>query len=668
METLLRVISGMLLFSITGVWAAPRLPVEAFAAPPLVQKAALSPDGQKIALMVNAEGTSTILVQDLGPPGKRVSLMSSDNREYSFNWMRWVSNDRLLVATMFPSKRLLTSSGSVGGVATYETRLLSARIDGSKVINLMKPNSFQGELQPQYQDQVLDFEPDGGKHVLLALSDHSNGNMERTSFGLGPTVVSLDVENGTRSHLFNSRDKFRSWMVDRNHQVRLGIYQDKTEIEIHACDPDGQNWRKLWSYQALSKDRLSPLGFGKDPHELFLLANHEGRRALFSVDLRDPTLTRTLKLADKQRDLDGSLVYSRKTGEAVGLTGSGEVDKAHDTYWDSDRRELVSLIDSALPGRFNRIVSMSHDESRYIVFSSNARTPGEFYLGDERTHSMALLAPRHPGLNAKDMVTKQSFKIKARDGLELPAFLSLPQGVEARKLPTVLLVHGGPQSHDDASFDTWVQFLANRGYAVLQVNFRGSTGYGTELLQAGLRRWGLEMQDDLSDATQWAIARGTAAPKRVCIVGASFGGYAALMGVAKTPDLYQCAVSFAGVSDLAETLHDTGIYRDLKDVAEIQIGSLDKDAEQLKATSPRYLAGQITAPVLLVHGTEDRSVPIYQSELMDQALTTAGKVHRFIKQDRGDHHLSRYDHSLQFFKEMESFLVQHIGLGVAPTE
>ena len=187
-------------------------------------------------------------------------------------------------------------------------------------------------------------------------------------------------------------------------------------------------------------------------------------------------------------------------------------------------------------------------------------------------------------------------------------------------------------------------------------------------MQAGLRRWGMEVQDDLSDATQWAVARGTADPRRVCIVGASFGGYAALMGVAKTPDLYRCAVSFAGVSDLAETLQDTEIYRDLREVAAIQIGSREKDTDQLRATSPRYLASQIKVPVLLVHGTEDRSVPFYQAELMDQALSAAGKTYRFVKQERGDHYLSRYEHSLQFFTEMESFLAQNIGDGALPAK
>ncbi len=644
---------------------APKLPVEAFAQLPLVEAISLSPNGQKVAMMVNNEGTTTILVQQLAPPGKRVSLMSTDNREYSFGWMRWVSDDRMLVGTRFPSKRRTNSSSNVGGVGTYETRLLSAKADGSGVVNLLKPNSFKGDWQPQFQDDVIDFEPDDGKHVLLSLSDYSRGNMEDSAFRLGPAVVSLDTESGSRAHYFSSRDRIRSWMVDRNHQVRIGVHRDRADIEIHACDPDGKNWRKLWAYKALSKERVSPMGFGKDPNQLYVMADHKGRRALHTVDLRDPTLALTLKLENSHHDLYGRLVYSRKTGEAVGLQGSSSLDGAEDNYWDKDRKELVAFIDEALPKRFNRIVSMSAVESRYIVYSSDGQTPGEFYLGDDRANTMSKLALSYPRLDPKLLVPKRSFRIKARDGLELPAFLSLPQGGVEKGLPLVLLVHGGPQSFDGAGFNVWVQFLANRGYAVLQVNFRGSSGYGNDLMQAGMRRWGLEMQDDLTDAVQWAVERGTADPKRVCIVGGSYGGYAALMGVAKTPELYKCAVSFAGVSDVAEMLHDTGYYGDLRDVAEIQVGSRDADKEQLRATSPRFLAARIKAPVLMVHGTEDRTVPLYQGEMMDKALTEAGKPHRFVKQERGDHHLSLYEHSLQFFKEMESFLDQHIGAGAS---
>jgi len=652
--------------SLTSAWAAPRLPLEAFAARPLVQRPTLSPDGQKVAMLVNNQGTTTIVVQDIGAAnGKRTSLMSTDNIESAFRWFRWVSDDRLLISTIFPSKRTQNSNSTAGGIRTYDTRLLSAKSDGSQITNLLKPTTFKGYWLPQIQDRVIDFEPDSGKHVLLSLSVPQD-SLQGPSSGWDPAVYSVDVETGARYHVHSSREKFRSWMVDRNHQVRLGVRVDKADVEIHACDPDGRNWRKLWSYKALSKEEVSPLGFGKDPNVLYILADHGGRDALFTVDLRDPSLKRTLKLSHERADLDGTLVYSRKTKDVVGLRGSDEVDGADSRYWDKDRRELVSFVDQALPGRFNHLFSMSDDENRYLVYSSNGQTPGQIFLGDDRANKLELFALSYPGLSQKDMATKAKVSIKARDGLELPAYLTIPQGVEAKKLPMVMLVHGGPQHHDDADFDTWAQFLANRGYAVLQVNYRGSTGFGRGLMAAGLKRWGMEMQDDLTDAAQWAIANGTADPKRLCIVGASFGGYSALMGVAKTPELYQCAVSFAGVSDLVELGRDHREFGGAEGVYDIQVGSVDKDADRLRQTSPRYLASQIKVPVLLIHGTEDRSVLFEQGQYMDEALTAAGKPHRFVKQERGDHHLSLYEHGLQFFKELEGFLAQHLGAGAAP--
>jgi dienelactone hydrolase len=631
---------------------APKLPVEAFGALPAVRSVSLSSDGQKAAMLVNSQGNTTILVQELGKQNaKRTSLMSTDNKQYSFNWFRWVGNNRLLVGTIFPSKRK-NGASAVGGVPTYETRLLAANTDTGQVVNLLKPDSFKGELQAQFHDRVIDFDVDGGKHVLLALADQEGS--------IDPVVYSLDVETGSRRHVYGPRQDFDTWMVDRNHQVRLGVYRDKLKVEIHACDPDGRNWRKLWSYEVLDKDSVSPLGFGKDPNELYLLADNNGYRALFTVDLRDPSLARKLKLAAKDKDLGGRLVYSKKTGEAIGLQGTSNLGQAELNFWDADRRELISFIDQALPKRFNTIVSMSDDETRYVLHSSSDSIPGEFYLGDDRANTLGLLAQNYPSLNAKDMAHKQQVAIKVRDGLQLPGYLTLPIGVEPKNLPLVLLVHGGPQSSDSGDFDTWPQFLANRGYAVLQVNFRGSAGFGHELMSAGLKRWGQEMQDDLTDATRWAIARGTADPKRICIVGGSYGGYAALMGAARTPDLYRCAFSFAGVTDVYELGRDLGNYRG-KEVFDKQIGSLDLERDRLKANSPVSVAKQIKVPVLLMHGTQDRSVAFYQGTIMDEALTTAGVQHRFIKQDLGDHHLSIYQHRMQFFTELESFLAENLG-------
>jgi len=240
--------------------------------------------------------------------------------------------------------------------------------------------------------------------------------------------------------------------------------------------------------------------------------------------------------------------------------------------------------------------------------------------------------------------------------LKLPSYLSLPKEGLQKNLATVLLVHGGPQSRDHGDFDAWTQFLTNRGYAVLQVNFRGSTGYGQKLSRSGLRKWGMEMQDDLSDAAQWLIKEGIADPKRIAIVGGSYGGYAALMGAAKTPDLFRAAVSFAGVTDLVEL----GLDREKESFA-AQVGSVDTERQRLRDYSPVNLAANIKIPLLLVHGTQDRSVDFEQGASMHKALLKAGHQNvRFIVQKDGDHHLSIYEHRLQFFQELENFLAKNL--------
>jgi dipeptidyl aminopeptidase/acylaminoacyl peptidase len=237
-----------------------------------------------------------------------------------------------------------------------------------------------------------------------------------------------------------------------------------------------------------------------------------------------------------------------------------------------------------------------------------------------------------------------------------------PAAGKTPPLPLVLLPHGGPHSRDHADFDVETEFLANRGYAVLQVNFRGSAGFGHDFMVAGLQRWGLEMQDDLTDAVQWAVAQGVADPARICIVGGSYGGYAALMGLVKTPQLYRCAASFAGVADLIDLIQHYGDYIGGHAAMQAQLGSAWSDRDRLRATSPALNADRIQAPVLLVHGTADRSVPVDQSRDMASALKRLGKPHRYIEQPGGDHHLSRYSHRLEYFKALEAFLAEHLAL------
>jgi dipeptidyl aminopeptidase/acylaminoacyl peptidase len=323
-------------------------------------------------------------------------------------------------------------------------------------------------------------------------------------------------------------------------------------------------------------------------------------------------------------------------------------------------KELQRRVDLALPGRINEIRNSSRNGRRHIVVSSHATQPPQWYLYDEDLNRLILMVDGYPKLISNELVKPMPVTLKARDGTVLHGYVTRPAHAQ-QPGPLILLPHGGPASRDVLDFDYWTQFLASRGWAVLKVNFRGSSGYGGDFLQAGFKRWGLEMQDDLTDAAQYAIDQGIADPERICIVGGSYGGYAALMGVVKTPQLFRCAVSFAGVSDLRALLKEKRRFLGYELGSERQLGAWWSDRDRLKATSPVNHADKIRTPLLIVHGAEDRTVSVEQSRAMVDALKDAGFTRmQYVELPDGDHHLSRQDDRLTFFRAMERFLAAYL--------
>ena len=487
---------------------------------------------------------------------------------------------------------------------------------------------------------------------------------ERLAWYFGAMLLSVVLAT-VGMQLWN-RDLHAPFYYDLDAMLYLPLV--KTTLE------NGSHWRTAWSYELFEPNAVVPLGFGPDPDLLYVRAEQAGRAAVFEVNLRDPALPRKLVLDATGRDVTGGLVRDPASGRVLGVRGargdSGGDDGLAASFWDPATHTLARAIDEALPGRFNRLLGFAGNGARYLVYSSGNGQPGRFLVGDRgpgQLQVMQLVGAQYPELEGVALPRKQAFTITARDGLKLPAFLTLPSlpssqdGAAPQRLPAVLLPHGGPLGADTLDFDPLAQFLAHRGYAVLQVNFRGSAGQGYDFAKAGLKRWGLEMQDDLTDALAWLVQRGTADPARVCIAGGSYGGYAALMGGAKTPLLYRCIVSLAGVSDLPDLAAHQARYVNGLDVFSRQVGAAWGDREQLAATSPSRLAAQFQAPVLLVHGTNDRSVPYAQAETMMKALQAAGKDVRLVTLDKGDHFLSDQSHRLQFYRALEDFLARHIG-------
>jgi len=339
----------------------------------------------------------------------------------------------------------------------------------------------------------------------------------------------------------------------------------------------------------------------------------------------------------------------------------------HYEYISSSDNETVKLhksLRAAFKGQDIRITSHTSNGEEVIVFVYSSVNPGEYYLFNAKTNKAEFLFARNSWLNPQLLRPQQAVTITARDGLQLPSYLTLPDD-SGKPAPMVVMVHGGPHGvRDEWGYNADVQFLANRGYAVLQVNFRGSGGFGPSFESKGYGEWGGKMQDDITDATQWAVQQGHADAQRICIFGGSYGGYAALMGVAKEPDLYQCAIGYVGVYDLA-TMFEKGDIPDQRSGKGYLRKVLGTDEAVLNARSPVHLADNIKAKVLLAHGGNDERVPVAHARMMREALEQAGNPPEWLLYQREGHGFADVEHRIELYKQMEAFLDKNIGANAA---
>jgi len=323
-------------------------------------------------------------------------------------------------------------------------------------------------------------------------------------------------------------------------------------------------------------------------------------------------------------------------------------------------------VDDLLPGLVNRLSPAENgDLQRLVVISASDTTPAQFYLFDAETQKLTLVGRSQPGIDADQMASTEMIRYVARDGLEIPAYLTLPKDGAGKNLPMLVLVHGGPYVHgSDWLWNAQVQFLASRGYAVLEPAFRGSTGFGGKHFRVAFKQWGLAMQDDIADGAKWAVAQGYADADRICIAGASYGGYATLMGLVNDPKLFRCGVSWAGVTDIelmykwdwSDTPEEFKNYGMPK-----LIGDPERDAAQLKATSPILQAARITQPLLLAYGKADRRVPMIHGTRFYEAVKVSNPDVQWVEYAEEGHGWWLVRTRVDFWNRVERFLDQHIG-------
>lgn len=624
----------------------------AFASLARIESIQLSPSGRHLAVLRNHEGhtfleTQTVSGQDMHP------VVSMDTRDSIITWFRWVNDERLLVS--------IQVAVTLDGADAIETRLLAVNRDGAeKTLNLLKQGAFASifgqKHVPQFEDRLVGTIPGDPRHVLLALDlEHPKA----------PDVYKVDVYSGDRQLVQANpsakpdRSAISHWIADRAGRVRAGVGQVQTAVQAIVRLPESSLWRELAHYDLAKETGPVPLAFDADPAWLYVRDQHRGKAAIFKINVTDLTADRVLVVADPKFDLNGEVVYAPGRKKVVGVRYSAVDDRV--LFWDFDAQRLQARIDRAIPGMVNVIHSSSDDGRWHIVKSSGAAHPPRWSIFDERDGRMVLLGKSYPDLETAALAVPTTTYVTARDGKELQVFLTVPKNRDPRHLPMIVFPHGGPAARMPGGFNYWTQWFASRGWVVLEPRFRGTEGYGDDVLRIGFQRWGLEMQDDLTDVVQYAIRAGIANANRICVVGSGYGGYAALMGAAKTPDLYRCAVSLGGVTDLPQLVSDSRGYLNQKPMVEGRISSWWNDLERLRETSPIAHAQEMRTPLLLMHGVMDRSVPVSQSRNMAAALKAANATScRYVELPLADEALRREEDRQRLFSEIERFLTQYL--------
>jgi acetyl esterase/lipase len=426
--------------------------------------------------------------------------------------------------------------------------------------------------------------------------------------------------------------------------------------------PQGSGHREVWTVDA-PVDVPALLGMGRTPRTIVISADRPDLAPsgsaeageVYEVNVDTGEWTRL-----PFNDHPGFLVRHPRTRLLIG-GGRNEVDGVRYEFLDPQASRRWQSVERAFRDKAPQLVSWNDALSQVVVFTDTGEA-GQYHLVDFDRRTAGIVADAYPAIAPEQVGAVRSIHYAAADGLDIPGYLTLPPGVtDPSGLPLVVLAHGGPAGRDVAGFDWWAQALASRGYAVLQANFRGSTGYGRAFLEAGYGEWGRKMQTDLSDGVRWLAAEGIIDPARVCIVGASYGGYAAMAGLTLDSDVYRCGISVAGVSDLRRMVNWEAEQARHKNNQTVRywnrfMGAARLNDRTLDDLSPAFLAESVESPLLLIHGRDDTVVPIEQSRVMAEALRRAGKPVEFVELPGEDHWLSRSATRLQMLAETVRFL------------
>ena len=602
---------------------APLIPMEDFFRNPEKSSFRISPDGNHIAYMKPWETRMNVFVLDIANSDERRLTSSKERSIYGFLWL---GNNRI---------GYVKDDGGDENMHFY-----AVNIDGSNEIDLTPFENVKAT--------IVDDLDDDPEHVILGLNKRNEQIFD---------PYRVNVNTGQMEMIAENPGNISGWMTDHDGKLRIATTSDGVNTSLLYRDSELDPFKPILTTDF--KEGVSPLFFTFDNKNLYVASNRgRDKTAIYEFNIEKASEG---NLIFEHEEVDvSSLTFSKKRKVLTGV--SYTVAKTKRVFFDDWRQNIQDMLELKLPGYEVGITSLSDDETRAIVVTYSDKSRGTYYIYDVDDEKLTELGKISPWLNEDQMADMQPIKYTSRDGLTIHGYLTIPKGSSGKNLPVVVNPHGGPWARDSWGYNSQVQFLANRGFAVFQMNFRGSTGYGRKFWEISFKEWGKSMQDDITDGVKWLIEQGIADPDRIAIYGASYGGYATLAGLTFTPDLYACGVDYVGVSNIFTLLETLPPYWELgRQMMYEMIGNPETEKEILEAASPIFHVDSIRVSLFVAQGANDPRVKQAESDQIVEALRARGvEVPYMLKEDEG-HGFYNEENQFDFYREMEQFLMKHIG-------
>lgn len=600
------------------------IPMKDFFRNPDIAYFSLSPSGDKISFTKPYKNRMNIFVSALG---------SKDTTQVTF------IEDRDVEAYFWKTNKRIIYIRDTDGDENYH--LYAVDDDGKN----------QKDLTP-FEDvnvQVVDELEENENEVLVGMNKRNPELFDVYRLNINTGELKMEAENP---------GGVTNWITDHDGNIRVAVQSDGVNTNLLYRDDNKSVFKSVLTTSF--KESVSPLFFTFDNKFLYAASNlGRDKAAIVKFDIANGKEMEVIYQNDEV-DVDG-LDYSKKRKVLTAITYT--TDKEQVKYLDKEYEGMYEKLKELLGDKYEIIItSQNKNEDKFLVRTISDRSLGASYFYDATKKEISKIADRAPWLNENEMCEMKPIVYKAKDGLMIHGYLTLPRGVEAKNLPVVINPHGGPWARDEWGWNAEVQFLANRGYAVLQMNFRGSTGYGRKFWEASFKQWGLSMQQDITDGVEYLVKEGIADPKRVAIYGASYGGYATLAGITSTPELYACAVDYVGVSNLFTFMETIPPYwKPFLNMMHEMVGDPKKDSALMHAASPVYFVDKIKCPLFIAQGANDPRVNKAESDQVVEALKKRGvQVEYMVKDDEG-HGFGNEENQFDFYGAMEKFLAKHLG-------